>query len=581
MYHIKVPDSYVISNDLGSFYFWSEVPYSKFCGLHFNVKGTIFKCLESAVTPQKLRVSNDSYTGILNQREGMLESIYLSRQKNAIAFRYSHPTEILLNFDIKKHDDWDEWGRHYEISEVRGCILLTFHKRGQEEYTVYAAIKSRHKNFDKIARFVERDYSYDEYRHSQNVRYIFEALKLYSSHFTIAFSTDKNEAIYDAKHLYRHYDVIHRLDKRSGMKIDIVMATEDISSAYKHAQLSLSRLVNDNGIYAGYPWFCQVWSRDELISMVPYIKFDPEFAKGLISKYFKHNNYCGRLPAILPDKGLKSADGAGWLAMRLQQLIKSNPDMFKSGDKHKYALFFEKMIFFLQKYHHKNELVFSDMNETWMDTSYEDDGRKGYCIEIQALALRMLDLMHMLTGDEKYHEQLQDLKKAVRRLFYSEDDKIIYDHLDEDMKPTGRIRPNIFIAHYVFPDMFTKEEWEQAFDTSLKALWLKWGGLSTLDQGDPRFVDEYTGEDNKSYHRGDSWYFLNCMAAMAMYKVDKKKYMPKIDKIIESTTKDCLENGVIGSIAEVSPAKSQDGVGCLSQAWSLAMYIELIDLVYG
>jgi GH15 family glucan-1,4-alpha-glucosidase len=70
------------------------------------------------------------------------------------------------------------------------------------------------------------------------------------------------------------------------------------------------------------------------------------------------------------------------------------------------------------------------------------------------------------------------------------------------------------------------------------------------------------------------------MATIGMYKINNLKYKNKINKIIDACCKESMNNGVIGAIAEVSSAKELRGYGCLSQAWSNALFIELIRLIY-
>ncbi|HLC65627.1 MAG TPA: amylo-alpha-1,6-glucosidase, partial [Candidatus Nanoarchaeia archaeon] len=85
------------------------------------------------------------------------------------------------------------------------------------------------------------------------------------------------------------------------------------------------------------------------------------------------------------------------------------------------------------------------------------------------------------------------------------------------------------------------------------------------------------GENPKSYHNGDSWFWLNNLAALVMYGVDKKKFKQDIDAIIKSSTEDILWNGAIGHHSELSSASTQKAEGCLAMAWSSAMFVELIE----
>jgi glycogen debranching enzyme len=90
----------------------------------------------------------------------------------------------------------------------------------------------------------------------------------------------------------------------------------------------------------------------------------------------------------------------------------------------------------------------------------------------------------------------------------------------------------------------------------------------------------HTGEDNRSYHRGDSWFWVNNIAAICMHRLDKERFKNHYQSIINASTNDILWKGAAGASSEISSASSQDSNGCLVQAWSLATYIELIQEIY-
>ena len=118
------------------------------------------------------------------------------------------------------------------------------------------------------------------------------------------------------------------------------------------------------------------------------------------------------------------------------------------------------------------------------------------------------------------------------------------------------------------------------FENSLKSLWLGWGGLSTIDINNKLFTDDHTGEINKSYHRGDSWFWLNNLAAIELNKINPKKFQNQIQKIISASTEDILWKGCIGCASELSSAKELKSQGCFNQAWSDAMYIEMVEEIF-
>ena len=96
----------------------------------------------------------------------------------------------------------------------------------------------------------------------------------------------------------------------------------------------------------------------------------------------------------------------------------------------------------------------------------------------------------------------------------------------------------------------------------------------------PEYREYYTGENNESYHRGDSWYWINHIAAIAMHQVDSKYYRKTVTDVILASTKDLLQLGSLGYVSEVSSAARQEAAGCFAQLWSVATYLELVKTVY-
>ena len=166
--------------------------------------------------------------------------------------------------------------------------------------------------------------------------------------------------------------------------------------------------------------------------------------------------------------------------------------------------------------------------------------------------------------------------KTVRTNFW--DGAILADGLGDKT-----IRPNIFLAYYFYPDLLLEHEWVKCFENSLKALWLSWGGLASLQKDHPNFCGRYRGcgEPDQSYHNGDSWFFLNNIAALALFKVGAKKFEEEIKAIMSAGTNDILWNGVTGYSSELSSADNFSPAGCFAQSWSAATYAETVENIYG
>ena len=324
---------------------------------------------------------------------------------------------------------------------------------------------------------------------------------------------------------------------------------------------------HSSGLMAGLPWFFQFWARDTLISFKAVSKLNEEFAKRLFFRYLNIINEDGRLPNLAGSHksiNLGNADAHGWLFFRCAgivdrinknkevinsikksvNLIKNNKNsssmrtkeylkkcnllMQKKENEHHKIIYeiessLEKSLNNLFKFHTKDEFETNEKLETWMDTEFENDDRKGIRIEIQALRLNMYKLMFELTQNQKYKIIENLLRNKVRENFWN--GKILADGLND-----FTIRPNIFIAAYVYPELLANKEWETCFNNSQKSLWLDWGGLSTIDKSNPLFTSESTGENKKSYHRGDSWFWINNMAAIQLNKINKNKFNKQIKK---------------------------------------------------
>jgi len=230
----------------------------------------------------------------------------------------------------------------------------------------------------------------------------------------------------------------------------------------------------------------------------------------------------------------------------------------------------------VHKAHMKDSLIVNSAKETWMDTIERDGAR----IEIQALQLAMYKTAQLLNEltlsySEKHAWQEKKLLQVVRSCFFN--GRLADGFVNGKADLTQR--PNLFLASYIYPELLSQDEWEQAFDHALQRLWCSWGGLSTIDKSHPNFKANYTGQDNASYHQGDSWYWISNLAALSLLRLNKAKYKEFIYKIIEASMSEMLSSGWIGHCAEVSSASSRTSEGCWAQAWSAATLVELLEEV--
>lgn len=603
----------------------------------------MYKFVENIEVSEKgdaISLKNNFYY-VERQSKDTVESFIMPKSHNSLAYELNFRNKIDVILDCKESYDNREFGRYYDICEENGCIVIKFTKKtdaqegqtgGSEEFVLYLAIKSDGNSFEKNDKWVERHYLYDELRSSLPFkRHVYNALSLEGAKFVFSMSKNKDNAVKECEYVFNNLEELKVNEKahlNGILKKDMVRKivqnekiSNEIKIAYVSSANSLNNLIADNksncGIFAGLPWFFQFWSRDTLVSLKAMSKIDNPLAEKILFGYLSGINNDGRLPNLIgkhDSTELGGADAHGWLFLRCNEMAgkienkkeiinsikesirliwqnknsgsarvkeylkKANLAVKKKENDHHGIMYeiessLEKSIAGLLKHRTKNSFEVNGAKETWMDTEFENDGREGARIEVQALRLNMYKLMFELTQNPKYRAMENILKNKVKENFWN--GKILADGIND-----FTIRPNIFIAAYAYPELLSNKEWETCFENILKSLWLEWGGLSTIGKNNPLFTDTSTGEDIKSYHRGDSWFWLNDLAALALNRINRNKFNKNIKKIIDASAEEILWKGCIGCHSELSSAKELQSRGCFSQAWSNAMFIELIDELF-
>ncbi len=548
---------------------------------------------------------------------------------NVLAYQTQNYTgDVIVTFDCRKIYDFDDKGRIYKIIQEKDALVIEYTKfiddnLKEKSYTIYIALITNG-TVNLLSNWVKKEYSFDKERNSLPMSlYVYDALKISCKETTnifFGYSEKKEEAISKAYQLSKLFDkelhlvqehtnsIINNHDKnlnKNPNKNNLVnsnnlhlndfapskkleLPAKEYQIAYHCAQVSLDSLTQeaygDFGIYAGLPWFFQFWARDEAICLGALISENKiNEAKSIINRHLRHITEDGRIPNMYPRSNLASADGLGLVFMQIDNLIQklqSNKTLHHFFSKDELEHIHEKLQYAIKRLIEKHEdkgLITNNALETWMDTDFADDNRTGKRVEIQCLFLRMLlfakKLSEILDNSEnkKFYAYLEETFAERVRALFLENGKLC-DGLND---PTQR--PNIFISYLAYPNLFKKSVWEQIFSNALSKTWLEWGGISTIEKNSPLYIDIYTGENNRSYHRGDSWFFINNLAAIAMHKLNKRKFSKEILKILNSSTSEILYMGIIGYCAEVSSASNLKSEGCQAQAWSSSTYIELCN----
>lgn len=546
---------------------------------HFEVEG--FKAI-----PTSIEVSKEKVVRAFEKNE---ERFFMPDSKKSFFYGLKKPDKIKPFFDVKSIYDNSEWGRQYLVELFENYALISFKKSIEEsekglsnlkEFEMFVAV-----GFKGIAKRIDEwkrvDYPHDKARNSPPFeRHVYSPLEIFSDKIVITAGFNKAEVVDNAKSYIRRFDALEKqleeLDEKS-------FKYPHLEFAYAFAKRNIEFLgVNEEYYFAGFPWFCQEWPRDEAIMLSAILEQDQK--KGIeIAQRLVKGSIGGKLKNKLSeDIGTFSIDALPFIFKRLNDAL-----IFKPGKKNRFSSFgattkrmyldiIKKMLSTIddiQKNHMRAGLVFSYPHETWMDSVYDGDDRLGFNIEVQAMMIYLLSSAYKITGHEKYKTAEIDLRKNVIKHFWNG----LY--LSDNTKNKW-IRPNVFLAYYFVPNLLTDEGWKLCFDYAIKELWLTWGGFASIQKNSRLYCPYNTGEDVKSYHRGDSWYFINNIAAIALNRFDPKRYSKYVSTILSASTYDILFGHALGCASEISDAKEQNSKGAFAQGFSASTYIELVDELF-
>ncbi|MEA2036655.1 MAG: amylo-alpha-1,6-glucosidase [Nanoarchaeota archaeon] len=562
--------SFLIANKIGGYSWLSSQPSSRYNGVFFNIDHTMYKVIENIkVSDEPVTYLKNNFANIERKKKDIVETFFTPYYFNSLVYELNKKSEVEIILDIRESYSSPDWDRNYHIFEESKKIIIKYSHEGFEAYLVI----NKTEDYKKTSAWFLQNYPKDQERNSwPNEKFVYSAIKIKTDKLILTFSKSKEDAIKENNFVLKRLKSLKETQKTFFNKIltkDKILKkikSKELFFTYLSAISSLENLIiaqNNSGIFAGLPWFFQFWTRDQLISLkAATLLGHSELAKSTINNMLDSVQEDGNLPNQLPFSHLKGADSIGWLFKRASELnLKDSKEKLANT------------LDLLLKNRTNDGFAINNELETWMDTAFEWDNRAGIRIEIQALRLNMYQLMYKLTKDLNYLNLEIELKEKVRAQLWN--GMNLADGLDD-----FTIRPNIFLAAYIYPNLLTNDEWIRCFENTLPSLWVEWGGLTTIGKNQNIFTPHHTGEDNRSYHRGDSWFWVNNLAAIVLHKTDKKRFQHYIEKILQASTKDILYNGAIANASEISSANNLSSKGCIAQAWSSALLIELIHELF-
>ncbi|MDI6817266.1 MAG: amylo-alpha-1,6-glucosidase [Actinomycetota bacterium] len=555
---VEAPVAFILVNDRKDFATFYETPQTRYEGFFAAHGDTFIKTLSRIVkhgVADRLEFYHDE--NVAARRYGAKTELYsVIPNEPVLVYEASGKDTLLVRLDMRDQFYIPQWGRNYDFSEHGDAVIVRYSDDRVTEPVYLAVLHDG--NFSPLGSWVPVEYGRDKERYSEPaVLYEYELGRFNAKRLVFAFGASEAQAVALAEH-YADHTRIGLLQqprpklKRAGVRVDSVQK----HIAAQGAEDALDALFIDDRMLAGMPWFTKAWVRDELISLPALPK---ERARAVIAKYIHGDWGGGRLPVIFGGRNCCS-DGLGLLSWAVLF------GRISLDDKDKQALAFKLMRAIDELEETENEYGFipSHERESWMDSL----ARTGYPVETQALYSKVLHLGEFLTESDYYKKKRATLLKNIHTHYFI--DGYLHDRLYDDT-----MRPNVFLAALFAPELLTKVEWESCFDKVLPALWLEWGGLASVDKRHESFCHISVGEHDTSYHNGDSWFFVNNIAALVLRNINADKYAKYIDAILDASTRETLWHNYAGRPGEISSARALESWGCGLQGFSAAAYVYL------
>jgi hypothetical protein len=257
---------FILTNKLGGYLLLSGKAHpTRYCGQYACKDWQLYKFIDD------IRLLGTEAEEVIN-RFGKVERRSGNARETFRLFRDSLIYEVTgfkgfinLWLDCRHMYDHDDMGRLYGIFMDGDKLVIEFtkHAGGQAAYRLFIAIKGAN-GFLRNEQWEERRYELDSARGSYPSQWwIYNAIKI---------SVDAN-ACREADRTYAHLVRIKQsLDTYYERTSNPIVLYKDpfFSLALCSAQRSLLDLIQDmsgeRGLFAGFPWFHQFWTRDEAIS---------------------------------------------------------------------------------------------------------------------------------------------------------------------------------------------------------------------------------------------------------------------------------------------------------------------------
>jgi hypothetical protein len=413
-------------------------------------------------------------------------------------------------------------------------------------------------------------------------------------------------------------DRVQALFEKVDLKIGGSPELDRLQTAYHWARASMDALIMDvrgKGIYAGFHWFPNYWSRDTFICLpgATLVTRQYDDARAILRSFLRFqmtdraSPRLGRLPNIVQPGQLQYAgvDGTWWYVRAAYRYVMARRD---AGDRDEafegeLAPALALMIDGAERMAvDEHGLLTHGDGETWMDAGGEDhpySPRGNRAVEVEALYYNGLQVAQWLASDRgdpggaDAYRALAERTREGFQLFWDGERETLFDHLNPDGRGDTQIRPNMILAlvavEPAWPALLTPEQEKAVVQRAYDTLVLPYG-VTSLDPADPAFhrrhLDLAHYPFDAAYHNGDVWYWLSGPMITALCRVGRTQ---DARRMLDPLVDEILDHGAVGAIREIrdggDTGLTEEFGGATFQAWSLAEFLRVMheDLapVYG
>lgn len=352
-------------------------------------------------------------------------------------------------------------------------------------------------------------------------------------------------------------------------------------------------------VIAGYPWFGR-WGRDTFISLpgLTLSHGDVKSCKHVLDTMSSELKG-GLFPNIGKNKlaAFNSVDAPLWYFWTIQMYTQ-----YTNLREQVWNDYGKKMKSILEAYRngmdfnikmHDNGLIWQGEKGkalTWMDAVVNGKPvtpRNGFAVEINALWYNAVCFTLELANefnDKKFVKNWENIpeltKNSFNKIFWYDKKEYLFDIVNEELADKS-VRPNQVFATSLPYSPLSDDRKERVLSRIENEL-LTAKGLRTLSPKNPKYIGRYFGtqsERDYAYHQGTVWPWLLGHFIEGYIKIHGENARILAEKIISSFEDDMTEYGLC-SIAEVydgdPPHKPN---GSISQAWSVAEVLRIIQMI--